>query len=298
VLVMPDCDVLTESVVQAIRRFQDSGGIVVGDQRTCPAIQPDLTIPVYQRTGKAREDKQALLERAAALQQALVSRFRAAVESDHPEVIPYRRRWNRADYVFLVNDRRDFGRYVGHHGLVMEQGRPSRATVRLARTKGNIYDLVQHQPVPANVIEDRLAADIRLGPCDGTVWLVTDQAIENVACRHRETVERGKSLPLTVEVQDGAGRPVEAVVPVEVTILDPEGREGEFSGWYAAEAGRLSIQLDIAANDPFGVWEIRVRELAAGCRATSAFEVPGPDPWPPVRADSGDRPTDPEQPAG
>ncbi len=49
VLVMPACDVLPQSVVDAVRQFQASGGKVVGDENLCGAIQPDIVLPTYAR---------------------------------------------------------------------------------------------------------------------------------------------------------------------------------------------------------------------------------------------------------
>jgi hypothetical protein len=40
-----------------------------------------------------------------------------------------------------VNDRREYGDYVGHHKLVMEDGLPTDAVLTL-RPPGHVYDLV------------------------------------------------------------------------------------------------------------------------------------------------------------
>ena len=74
---------------------------------------------------------------------------------------------------------------------------------------------------------------------------------------------------------------MEAIVPLRVTIRDSESRTAEFSGSYAAVDGKTEIPLDIAPNDPMGIWQIEVRELASGRTAVRSFRVPGPDPWPP-----------------
>ena len=60
VLVMADCDVITQSMAERIKAFQAKGGIVVGDDRLAPAIQPDIRLTPYQRTGHADKDKAAL----------------------------------------------------------------------------------------------------------------------------------------------------------------------------------------------------------------------------------------------
>ena len=56
-------------------------------------------------------------------------------------------------------------------------------------------------------------------------------------------------------------------------ITDPQGKSAEFSGWYAAPNGRLSLKLDIAPNDAIGNWTIQARELASGKSAQGTFLV-------------------------
>ncbi len=149
VLVMPDCDVLTETVAAKIKAFQAAGGLVVGDERTCPAIQPDILLTAYQRTGRADADKQALQASAAELRTKLDARYNRVVDTSNPDVVPYLRRYGQTDYVFLVNDRREYGQYVGQHGLVMENGLPATAAVAVRRSGGAVYDLVHNRPVAA-----------------------------------------------------------------------------------------------------------------------------------------------------
>ena len=307
VLLMPDCDVLTEAVAGRVKEFQAAGGVVVGDERLAPAVTPDVRLQAYTRTKRAREDKAALLSLAAELRTQLQPRYRRYVVTSNPEVIPYRRRAGTTDYVFLVNDRREYGQYVGHHGLVMENGLPSEAVLSIDRVDGFVYDLVNSRPVAARREKGHLAVDVHLGPCDGRVYMVTARGIDGVRIRatfagrignppfvgrignpsHRDEVALGGKVDCVVEVVDAEGRPVDAVVPLEVTIRDAEGRAAEFSGYYGAAGGTAKITLDVARNDPFGVWQIEARELASGKTAVHSFRVLGPEPWPP--SPKGDR---------
>ena len=70
-------------------------------------------------------------------------------------------------------------------------------------------------------------------------------------------------------------------MPLEVEIRDAEGRAAEFSGFYAAVDGAVEITLDVASNDPPGIWQITARELASGRSAIAYLRVRGPEPWPP-----------------
>ncbi len=297
-LVMPDCDVLPASVARHVQAFQAQGGLVVGDERLAPAIKPDVILDRVARTGRGDRDKAALQAAAAALRKQLDSRYRRYLDTSHPDVIPYLRRFGQSDYVFLVNDRREFGQYVGHHGIVMENGLPAQATVFLNRPAGFVYDLLAGRPVPTRQEQGQLRWDAALGPCDGAVYVVTPRPLQGCRITAPESAPRGGTAPCTIEVLDDRGQPVDAVLPLKVSVYDPETRLAEFSGYYAAKAGKTQLTLQIAPNDPPGTWQIEVRELASGLSAVHWLRVPGPEPWPPHKTPPPPGAANPVQPHG
>jgi hypothetical protein len=273
VLVMMDCDVLTARVVAKVNAFQKGGGIVVGDERLCPAIKADVTVQSYERTRKADEDRAALLSKAAELRKALDGRYRSYCDSTTPDVVTRCRTYGKADYLFAVNDRREFGDYVGQHGLVMENGLPSEATLSLIRKGGHVYDLVAGREVEATVGQGRLQIHRDFGPCEGCVLMATDAAIAGVKIEAPPAAKRGESVACRISVVDDDGHPLAAVVPVKVEIRDPAGCDAEWSGYYGAKDGRMELKLDIAPSDRVGLWQIRVRELASGRESSAYFRV-------------------------
>ncbi|HJN18513.1 MAG TPA: LamG-like jellyroll fold domain-containing protein [Armatimonadota bacterium] len=264
VLVMPDCDVLTAGVVERVKAFQDRGGIIVGDERLCPAITPDIILIAYERTRQADDDKAALQALAAKLREELSGHYTRYADSTNADVVPRYRRFSDTDYVFLINDHREFGDYVGHHGLVMEQGLPSDATETVARGAGVVYDLVAGRQVAATVQDGKLSIDVHVEPGGGQLLMVTPDAIAAVSVDAPDSAARGDALSADLTVADVAGDPIDAVVPVHVQILDPDGIPAETSGHYATIGGRLQVVYDVAPNDRPGLWEIRVEELASG----------------------------------
>lgn len=273
VLVMPGCDVLTESVAEEIRAFQDRGGLIVADEQVAPVIMPDIVLSSYQRTGKAEADKVALQEKAAALRRELDAFYRRYADSSNPDVVVRTRQRGSADYVFAVNDSRTFGEYVGHHGLVMEKGLPASARLSVDRRSGRVYDLLHHQEVTTETTADGLSFDVELGPGGGSVYMIVEQEIAEVKVEAPGKVRRGKRAKVEVRVVDGSGKAIAAVIPVEVEILDGEGKPAEFSGYYGASDGELSLELDIAENDLPGDWTIRLTELASGRSAERKLKV-------------------------
>lgn len=276
ILVMGDCDVLTKSVVERVRAFQKSGGIVVGDAELCPAIQPDILAPRYERIGDAAADRAALQALAEKLRADLAGRYEWPLSSDNPDVVTRRRIAGTADYVFAVNDRREAGAYVGNYGRVMEDGLPSSATLRLRRDKGHAYDLRERREVKCQTNPDgTLAIPVSLGPCEGRVFLVTGEPVAGLAIQAPEKAAPGASVDLRITVTDPNGKPVDAVIPIDLRITDPEGAEMERSGFYGAAAGKLRVVLDLASNDRTGLWTIRATEGATGREQRAYLRVEG-----------------------
>jgi hypothetical protein len=261
-------------VVDRILEFQKGGGLVIGDANLCPAIQADFTLPIFQRQKDAAADKAQLLKLAAEVRTHLDGKYRRVVDTTSPNVVPHRRRAGAADYIFLVNDAREAGDYVGQYGLVHERGVPTTAEVQLTSNATAVYDLVAHRPVPfQRDAAGSLRIPMTLGPCDGRLLMAVPKAIAGLSVAGPEEVVRGQSWTGQIAVQDAEGKPLDAIIPLHVEIVDSEGRPSEFSGHYAAVKGTLELPLDIAANDQPGVWEVRVHELASGQSASKFFRV-------------------------
>ena len=273
VLVMPCCDVLTEGVRDAIAAFQRSGGLVVADEDLTPALSPDILIPRLRRANRADEDKAALQTLARQLREELDPFYQRYGDSSEPDVVVRFRQYGDTDYLFAINDKRTFGTYVGHHGLVMEKGLPNAATLTVHRDAGYVYDLVAHELVSATQTPEGLVIEREFGPGDGHLLMITSAPVTELQVNGPEQASRGQQVRLEIRVLDDAGQPLAAVVPVEVDIIDPEGRSAEFSGYYGAKDGELGINLDLAPNDLTGLWTVRATELASGRSTQHIFTV-------------------------
>ena len=264
VLVMPFCDVLPESVARKVLEFQRQGGIVVADEFLTPAITPDIVIPSYKRTKKAQEDKAALQALSAQLRKELDAFYSRYGQSSDPNVVVRFRQYGNADYLFAVNDLRKYGEYVGQYGLVMEKGLPNSAGLTVRRPAGFVYDLVAHKAVPAKAVAGMLSFKAVFGPGDGRLFLITDSQIAGVQATSPAKARLGQPLVVTAAVVNGKGAPLNAVVPVQVELLDANGRPAEGSGYYGAKDGKLAVTFDLARNDVPGKWTLKVTDLASG----------------------------------
>ena len=236
-------------------------------------VYNNVVIPSYKRSRKADEDRVALLKIADELRLKLGGRYQPYSDSTSADVVTRCRAYGSTDYLFAVNDRREFGDYVGQHRLVMENGLPSDVSLSLKRPLGHVYDLVAGRELDVVLSDGVLNIPRKFGPCEGCVLMVTDEKISGVKIDAPEKCKRGDSLGCRIVVVDQKGHPLDAVIPVQVEILDPAGAEAEWSGFYGAKDSQLELKLDIAPNDKTGLWQIRVRELASGRKSVVYFRV-------------------------
>ncbi|MDZ4197831.1 MAG: LamG-like jellyroll fold domain-containing protein [Kiritimatiellia bacterium] len=272
VLVLPHCAVLPRSVADRILAFQRRGGLVIGDDRLASAIQPDILIQTPERTNDPEASKKIFLRVAQQIREELASLYDWPADSSDPDVLVRRRRYGDADYLFVMNDRRKFGDYIGHHRRVMEEGLSSEAIVTLRRKDGVVYDLLDSRAISPRRREDGLAWPISLGPGEGRLYLVAPRAIFGTQVEIARRTNASRKVRIEARVLGEDRKPLAAVVPVQVEILDPSGLPAEFSGYYAVTEAGLAIELDLAENDLRGGWTVKVRERASGTRAEIGFE--------------------------
>lgn len=275
VLVMPECDVLTKSVVARIQEWQKKGGKIVADEFLCPGLKADVTLASFRRVKKADVDKASVLKLAQTLG-AQVEALGAgpAIRVDNPEIIVHTRKYGDAIYIFVVNDRREFGNYVGQAGLVMENGLPSSGTLTLKQERGNVYDLTKGAFVmPKRADDGTLTWPVDLAPCDGRIYMITPKPLLGIKLDVPETAKAGNKASVKAMAATSEEAAIKAVIPMKVEIHDANGRAAEGSGYYAADNGLLTVDLDIAGNEDPGVWEIRVSELASGMEAVKYLRV-------------------------
>ena len=268
VLVAPLCHTLTESVAKAVQEWQDKGGVLAADEILAPRLMPDILITQCDRGEKAN-----LVAKASELRGQLSEVYTPYGDADTPDAILRFRKFGTTDYLFVVNDKRTYGDYIGQYRRVMEKGLPLKATLTVRRPQGVVYDLESGKPVKTTEVAGALTFTAELGPGGGRLYMIAARPIAGVVVEGSRQVARGKSITFAISVNDASGRPLDAVASLRVDIVDAEGRPAEHSGWYGAKDGRLSLTLDIAPNDAPGNWRLQVRELASGKAAEAVFEV-------------------------
>lgn len=287
ILIMPDCDVLPASVVEKIRIWQKDGGKVLADDHLCPGIKADGTwiakAPVAAPAsveGVSPETVPAPAEPAVPLslpeRLAMLCKdhgWKPRATCDNPDVILHASRSGEAVVLFVINDRREAGTYVGQHGLVREAALPAAVNLNLGQDKVNVYDLTEATFLLPKREDSGLIIPLNLGPSEGRVLLLSPAPLLEMQLEVPETAKRGYSAEVKVRLMTSGGNPMPAAIPVAVTIRDADGAPAEFDGHHVAENGELTLRLDLARNETPGTWQIQVRELASGMKAVKWMQV-------------------------
>ena len=236
VLVLPGCEVLPQSVYDEIKWFQRRGGIIVGDEYLVPGIIPDVSVSsVTRKTADAAGSKTALQTLGAAIRAELNEVYQPGVDADSPDIVVRRRSCGEADYLFVINDKRTYGDYVGQWRMVMEEGLPNGATVTVDRACGAAYDLMAHQAIPFASTNGKTRLRREFATNDGTCVLLLDRPIAAVAADVPEKVVLGQRFQASVTLLDADGKPVPAWVPVQVSLLNAAGEELDGSGYFCTK---------------------------------------------------------------
>ena len=272
-LVLADTNVLREKEFEAIRAFSEKPGKLLLVDRKSPLKFPKAVAVDFPDTGKmlASLQQKSWIRAGAVLKKQLSllgwkNDFSAASDS----VILSRRMGEGDGALFIVNDLRVPGGYLGKYGKLLDEGVPQRTLVTFPaetmRAGRVLYDVAARRPVKTNPYE------VYLPPCGGKWFYAASSEITGLEVRtDLSEVRPGQTLSIRIQLKS-AGK-LAGSQAIRLTVRDSAGRINTVSGCYAARSGSLSIPLIPAANDRSGYWRIEAEDLIAGHRAEHSFRL-------------------------
>ncbi|MBQ6330518.1 MAG: hypothetical protein IJI35_15975 [Kiritimatiellae bacterium] len=292
VLYAPQCVFLPSSVVAKIKEFQRKGGVLVADKRLMKALKADVVVPVVSfdrppasdhaedvdameaaREGDAKtrlatmRAKSRMVAQANDLRKKLSARYAPEADSSSPEIAVYSRRWKNARYVVAVNDRRTFGDYVGPWGLTMEKGLPFSGDVSLDDADGAVkvvYELSRGGETRFERRGGRIVVPVEYSTNDGRLFAFLPERIASVKVDAPDEVRAGETVRVTFSVLSAAGRPVDALLPAEIRLIDAAGRELDGAGWGCLQGGVCTMDILTNLDDAAGDYRLVCRDRASG----------------------------------
>ncbi len=286
---------LPPETLAGLERFRKAGGEVWVDLETRIPIPGAHVLPTKYRAFWAQDAyywmhggygvggydgnyefwrmKQGSDQRLPAVKAAFARFAVLPVSTTDPNVFLESRKGGGALYVFAGNDH-----YPDKplYQTWLAGDAPVPATVDFTLT-GVVYD--------ALAMKRETAATLKVAFTDADparIWAVLPAALAHVSATLTTTPGE---LRAVVTVQDAAGKTIPAVVPLEVTVLDPAGKEA-FHLWRATDAtGTCTVRVPVRWPATPGTWTVTARELLSGLTATPAKAAVGAQPAAVLTAD-------------
>jgi hypothetical protein len=310
VLVLPKCDVLTETVYKRILQFRERGGIVIADQYLGPeipaAIKFDFDFTYRKKVnanaiakngvyaewtdhlqpGNARietvqgvtalNDQHIMESYAQELKARLAGLVEPDVDCDSPAVLLNMLEKHGVKYLVVVNDRRTYDDRMGEYKAVLGKLEPQSATITLKRweyPRLHPYDMLKRQPIKVEKVGAGYTFPVELSTLGGTIVALYPTNPGAVRVKAPKRLAAGLTYDITVDLLDEENNPLRGLQPIEVTVTDPDGKVNAYSDYYCAENGRLTVEFVPALNDTRGRWTASVLDLTAGLRSETTFKV-------------------------
>lgn len=312
VLVLPKCDVLTQSVHDRIAAFQQRGGIVISDQylgaRLSDVIkfafdfsyrkkvnanaiasgkiyvgegENDHLIPSEEHMKSvlgvtAAQDQVRMETYAKELRAKLHGKVDPEVFCDRHDVLLNVLQKGNVRYLVIANDRRGYDDRTGPYKAILERLIPQTVTIHV-RSHGKPtavpYDLLRHAALSITPEPQGYAFQVQLGDLGGTIISLSPEAISGLKLAIPSEVKQGDALAITGKIIGKDGAVVPGVHPCRLEILNPEGKSAEYSADTCTHNGELTMQVPIAANDSEGEWSLSLTDLTSGHVARHRFTV-------------------------
>jgi len=297
VIYAPQLMMTTPGVVKILQDFQKRGGILIGDNQMLKALKPDLQVaeitfhapPASDHTADVEamdvehttnagakiatmRAKQSMVVKGDNLKQELKAKgYRPPADSSSAEIVVYNRNWNGTPYLVAINDHRTFGDYTGPWATCMEKALPFEGSVSLVdvhRRVRAVYELTRGGEVKfsRNPAGD-VVVPLKYETTDGRILAFLDAPIAKVRLTANEHFTKGDVLDIRFEVLAADGKPVRAILPVEIRVYDAKGRELDGAGFAAAKDGVCLLKVPTNLDDPSGGYRIVAKDRASGLKS-------------------------------
>jgi len=308
VLAMPFCGVVTKRMYDEILAFVQRGGLVLADASLGPAIpgavkfdfdfsyrpkvsadaiesgvtyadwddhlNPDTAALAKAKGVTAEEDQKIMESYARQLRERLAGKVEPTVWTDSPRALVNVLEKDGVRYLVLINDHRAYDDRTGPFKAIMAKLLPQTVAVSIRASDTLFaYDMLERRALDVSRQGDTLTFRVALDALGGKIIALWPAAPDTISVQTPDGIARGDEGELVIAIQERSGAPLRGLQPVQVAVLDPGGRDTEYSGYYCAENGRLAIPFRPASNDRSGEWKVHVEDLTAGLTRDARWSV-------------------------
>ena len=144
-----------------------------------------------------------------------------------------------------------------------------------ASQKGTVcYDVMEMREVPLEDEGKKLSFQADLRYSEGKLYAFLPERVRRVQVKAPSKLTAGRQFQCEVTVLGESGRPLSALVPVEIVLRRPDGEVA--AQVYRAAGPAVREWLKVGVNDMPSRWQLTVRELLSGLAASHQIDVTRP----------------------
>lgn len=291
---------LPEEAAAGVQAFIKAGGVVLVDELTTIEIPgakklglsvnaltrwlednnaSEASSPLYAEATYWNWWRTHIIPQVPAFKKKLAEVLPAFADCASTQVLLSRRSCGDGTYLFAANYtpvtyewNAQLPRPLGTLGAMWTV--PVREEISVPGGEGVIYDLLEQKEVTTHTEGGRRFFEADFSAVEGRIYCMLPERIGRTELTTLPKVKKGTSLPVEVRVVGASGRPVNAALPVEITLSDAGGvvRERVFR---AATADGLRESFAVPLNESSAAYTVTVTDLLARKVASRQVAIKG-----------------------
>ena len=289
-LICPIFRATTDRLRDRLKRYQEEGGHIVGDELWRVAgLEPDEVIPAkgtdaydLPYSNKSVPEWHRLNARAVAdWQPAPDLDFAFTTSSD--DVILSHRTAGPVHYYAAVNARFEKGEWSERFGVSDPRyrgvGVENSVGLSFQAARGAaIYEAVEGRRLgEEDYIRqgNRVEVQTSLPSAGARLYVVYPRPASDLALEVSpdSPIRPGTVMKLRVVLRDENGRPMPGEGAIDLELLDAEGTAHDVSGIFPLPNGQAQIPLGIDTGAPAGKWQLTGRHIGTGLESQATFQI-------------------------
>jgi len=260
IFIMPQTYAITSSIYEALKKFIEKGGIVIVDDV--------FKVKNIENTVIFKQDE---FEKA---KNFIRENVKLPVKIKGEDILMNILLSGSGKYIFIVNDKREYGKYFGKWEKVKEKGVENKVVLCVDKNFGEfLYDLNEKKLITGKENGNTVEYEIELKPADGKIIYVSDEKFREVEIKvGKDKINKGEIQNLNILLK-GEKNLMKGSIPVKIEIIKGNGELLDLSDFYLCKEGKFDLSFYLPLNTFSGEWKVKVKELLTGKEKVISFFV-------------------------
>ena len=260
IFIMPNIFAITSHIFEAVKKYIEKGGIVIVDDTFRIKGIENLVIFKQDEIDKAKNFIRENVKLPVKIkgEDALINILLSG----------------NGKYIFIVNDKREYGKYFGKWGKVKEKGVENKVVLCVDKNFGKfLYDLNEKRLMVGKASGNIVEYEIEIKPADGKIIYVSDEKFKEIEIKiGKKKINKGEIQNLNILLK-GEKNLMKGSIPVKIDIIKGNGEFFDLSDFYLCKEGKFDFSFYLPLNTISGEWKIKVKELLTGREREVSFFV-------------------------